>query len=625
MTIEVQDDSVKIVVKTPVTQLIVQNTITQLTIAKGPQGPIGPTGATGATGAKGDKGDKGDQGDPGTPAVYSDATPQPLGTAAAGVLAAASRADHVHQLPTAAAVPYVLLDLQTGNTSPSRTHNSAAFAAAINAYGTFNVCDIVVPPGEWYLASKVTIDRPVTIRGAGLWFANGSNLWFPVGSIGFEIDYNGSGPIAGGRGSLLERLRIGPAAGGGVFNANTPGIAINARCTLRDLDVTSMAGHGIAVVASTGDIPSTEANLVRMDNVRTDANLGHGFFFDGADVNACLLTACDASSNAMDGFSDSSFLGVYLIGCHAAANGGRSYDLGIDPNADSQAVACYVEGGQGPVRIQNKALWLGPFPAGGFSADSNAPYVTASRANSISFENASGGNTVQFRAGRINSQVGFELSSQGDGYNPWQMIYGNVAGAAVSGAWSLLYRGTDSVMAFTDDTLTTAGDRRQMWLPKGAHFGSAMGDKITGTGAGSPAAIGTATAGSATTVSRSDHSHALSDVFRPLGSAYRQVTAHSRGGQNNATLVGLQITLITAASDDGDSVRLLDSSDAPMIGGGARGEIWNRTVYDIDVFPPSGSKIFLGVTDLGTDNAVAVSSGQRIVWLCDDDNNYNIG
>jgi len=71
----------------------------------GPQGPAGETGATGPQGPKGDTGDTGPAGPTGATgpagadAVYSDATPQALGTAAAGTAPSASRADHVHALP----------------------------------------------------------------------------------------------------------------------------------------------------------------------------------------------------------------------------------------------------------------------------------------------------------------------------------------------------------------------------------------------------------------------------------------------------------------------------------------------------------------------------------------------
>lgn len=58
----------------------------------GATGATGPAGAAGATGATG----------PGS--VLSNATPHVLGTAAAGTASEASRADHVHDLPTAADV-----------------------------------------------------------------------------------------------------------------------------------------------------------------------------------------------------------------------------------------------------------------------------------------------------------------------------------------------------------------------------------------------------------------------------------------------------------------------------------------------------------------------------------------
>lgn len=66
-----------------------------LTIPQGIKGDKGDTGATGATGP---------QGPVGPPANLSSSTPQPLGTAAVGTATDAARGDHVHQMPTAAAV-----------------------------------------------------------------------------------------------------------------------------------------------------------------------------------------------------------------------------------------------------------------------------------------------------------------------------------------------------------------------------------------------------------------------------------------------------------------------------------------------------------------------------------------
>ena len=87
--------------------------------ATGPQGPagsngadgtVGATGATGAAGsagsagATGATGPQGATGATGPGATFSNATPADLGTAAPGVSTEASRADHVHDLPTAADV-----------------------------------------------------------------------------------------------------------------------------------------------------------------------------------------------------------------------------------------------------------------------------------------------------------------------------------------------------------------------------------------------------------------------------------------------------------------------------------------------------------------------------------------
>lgn len=70
-------------------------------IVAGPKGDKGDTGAASTVaGPKGDKGDKGDTGATGSPPPLGTATPQALGTAAAGTATNASREDHVHPLPT---------------------------------------------------------------------------------------------------------------------------------------------------------------------------------------------------------------------------------------------------------------------------------------------------------------------------------------------------------------------------------------------------------------------------------------------------------------------------------------------------------------------------------------------
>jgi hypothetical protein len=407
-----------------------------------------------------------------------------------------------------------VLDLQTGNTVAARAHNDTERDAAIAACGTGEYTKIVAPPGEFYFNTTMVIDKPITLEGAGDWYYNGTTFWSPVSTAFVRIEYNGGDTPASGRGTLIERMRFGPATAA-AFSADTPGILIRARCTMRNVNVTTAPGHGIAVIASTGESPATNANLVELVNCRADANKGHGFYFEGADGNAFLALICDAASNLMDGFRDASFLGGSFVGCHSEANGGRSFAIGVqdetgdvlEVNSRSRATSCYVEGGQGAVLLGPRAKWDGPYPPDAFDAASTGAYKTDQSSNYEAFVNEG----VRFSAGRANQPIAFEIASTADGDNPFQMIYGVVAGASVAGAYSLLYKGTDSVFAFTDDQHETVAYRRQMWLPKGAHFGTTMGDKITGTerSAAPQPAGGIASAGSGTLVALANHVHAL--------------------------------------------------------------------------------------------------------------------
>jgi hypothetical protein len=114
-------------------------------------------------------------------------------------------------------------------------------------------------------------------------------------------------------------------------------------------------------------------------------------------------------------------------------------------------------------------------------------------------------------------------------------------------------------------------------------------------------------------------------VDRPLDPAYKEITARSGGGQALATVVGRQDTLIVSAAEDGDSVRLLSESDAPVMGGGAKGSVWNRTTKSIDLFPPSGKKIYYGGITFAANEPIDLPPGVSVRWLCDNEGNYNIG
>lgn len=96
-----------------------QNAVLEFTI---PRGSTGPTGATGPQGAIGPPGPTGPAGPAGPAANIGNVTPSNLGVAAAGVSTAASREDHVHNMPSASDVG---ADASGTAATEVSTHNSA--------------------------------------------------------------------------------------------------------------------------------------------------------------------------------------------------------------------------------------------------------------------------------------------------------------------------------------------------------------------------------------------------------------------------------------------------------------------------------------------------------------------
>lgn len=109
--------------------------------------------------------------------------------------------------------------------------------------------------------------------------------------------------------------------------------------------------------------------------------------------------------------------------------------------------------------------------------------------------------------------------------------------------------------------------------------------------------------------------------LRPLGDAYKEVTAHAGGGQGSAVAVGYIGTKITVCATDHDSVRLLGSADI-SITGGISGRVWNGTANIADLYPPTGQKIYLDGVDQGVNAAVPLAGGASIEWTLDNAGNY---
>ncbi len=148
-----------------------QNAIFNFTI---PQGLTGATGATGAQGAIGPEGPVGPMGPPGEAANLSSATPQSLGTAAAGSDTEASRSDHVHPLPSAGQVGAD----PAGSAAAVNSSLSAHTAATTSVHGISNTANLVYTSD-----SRLTDARTPTAHAASHGAAGGDPVTITAAQV----------------------------------------------------------------------------------------------------------------------------------------------------------------------------------------------------------------------------------------------------------------------------------------------------------------------------------------------------------------------------------------------------------------------------------------------------------
>ncbi len=111
---------------------------------------------------------------------------------------------------------------------------------------------------------------------------------------------------------------------------------------------------------------------------------------------------------------------------------------------------------------------------------------------------------------------------------------------------------------------------------------------------------------------------------RPLGNAYKEVTAFAGGGQASATAIGYVATLIATCISDDDSIRFLGSGDGFAITGGLRGTIRNATAKRAMLYPYSGGIIVVAGTSQGTNNPVEIPPGGSVEWMTDSSGRYHV-
>lgn len=284
----------------------------------------------------------------------------------AGELQMSSAGGAYYAIPTSATGIYLAenLGITTTNTA---VQNSTAIAAAFEAMTPGTGYHIKFGVGTYLFNEKIVVTRPAILEGVNNASGTKTSTWFqfPNGSDGIQVNFF-TPPSGNGSGAVIRNLGLYQTG------ATTTGTAFIGRgvCIVENLFVTHWADHGITIQASTGD--GNNANVFKILNCTVGscgtgtAGEGHGFYFNGADSNAGIISSCLATSNSGIGFYDSSFLGNTFIACETDGNILGSYKCD-DPNARTAFLNCYVEGGQPAPDLTgaSNAVWFAGLAEGG--------------------------------------------------------------------------------------------------------------------------------------------------------------------------------------------------------------------------------------------------------------------
>lgn len=339
---------------------------------------------------------------------------------------------------------------------------------------------IYFPNGLYPCGNTIELKRSVRLHGdgSGLPWANTAVIKFPAGVDGIVINrfntleggVEGT-PTTAADASIIDGICF--QGGGKASGGSHCGVWLRARAHLRNIRVTGFSGNGIQVVATAGAGGGAEgnANNFIIEVGRAENCGGHGLYVDGADVNAGVVTAFDASSNEGWGVYDSSFLGNTYIGCHVDSNALGSYKSD-DPNAANIFIGCYSEGGWPPSEIAAPAQVIGGLHGAGFAAGSaQGFYVGDGRFNKwsggVSFRldiqgDLANGDILRFGRSDVASGEGWRLK--------W--FSGGDIGLSLFNAYTPLYlTGPDT--SFNGGTATAKGAAmlaRDLYIGDGGNF-----------------------------------------------------------------------------------------------------------------------------------------------------------
>lgn len=254
-------------------------------------------------------------------------------------------------------------------------------ALRVSAYGSNMAGTILFPDvGFAYCSQTIHAKSIFTLKGGGTHISVDQSCVIrnPINVSGIYIhsaNTQGDTTVAAGSsaaGSVIDGIGFRGAYGG----TSGSGIHLRARAILRNINVQGYGGNGININCTAGVGGATEgnANNFSMHDVRSESNVGHGVFVQGADANAGNGYNVHGDNNGGWGIYDNSFLGNTWSGCHTSGNTLGAYKC-IGAAAWSVFIGCYSESGQPGSDVRAPAILIGGIHGAGFVAASTAPYL----------------------------------------------------------------------------------------------------------------------------------------------------------------------------------------------------------------------------------------------------------
>lgn len=248
-----------------------------------------------------------------------------------------------------------------GAKGDNATNNDDAFRAAIDAMsasGAWAGRYLYVPPGVYWFAATLHLNKAVALRGSSANANTGdlaTQLRFPPGVTGVDI----ARPFQNqtGRGAMLHSLRI---TGQKRTSPADPAHGVRMRCVaqLDTVFVENFEGNGVDIYGNVLT-QQTQSGFWALRNCSLSSNGQHGLYIDGPDASAGTAIALDVRDNGGWGILDSSQFGNTFIGAMSHNNGLGSYSCNETSNNRSVFVGCYSEIGQPASQVGGGAMVIG--------------------------------------------------------------------------------------------------------------------------------------------------------------------------------------------------------------------------------------------------------------------------